>query len=130
MSVETAAAVRRWIDVYQRAWRTGRLDELDSIFALESTTRSQPFRDSESALAYQRRVLTTDRSPDARFGEAVIAGDRAAVEYWATFTEKGEIVTIAGCVILRFGPDGRCTDSRDYWHLEPGRREPPAGWGS
>jgi len=31
--------------------------------------------------------------------------------------------------MLRFGPDGLVTVSRDYWHEEEGRRPPLEGWG-
>ena len=63
------------------------------------------------------------------FGEPIVGGDRATVEYWAILVEKGEEVTIAGVALLRFGADGRVQAQRDYWSLEPGGREPPEGWG-
>ena len=40
-----------------------------------------------------------------------------------------EEVTLPGCLLLLFAADGRCRELREYWHLEPGRREPPPGWG-
>ena len=56
--------------------------------------------------------------------------DRAAVEWWATLVlADGEEQTIAGCSVLRFDDEGLVVESRDYWHTEPGRREPPPGWG-
>jgi hypothetical protein len=58
-----------------------------------------------------------------------VAGDRAAVEYWAVLVENGREVTIAGVALLRFGADGRVVVQRDYWALEPGAREPTPGWG-
>ena len=63
------------------------------------------------------------------FGEPMVSGDRATVEYWAILVEKGEEVTIAGVALLRFAADGRVRAQRDYWSLEQGRREPPEGWG-
>ena len=66
-----------------------------------------------------------------RFGEPVEEGDRAAVEWWATLVlPDGEEQALAGCSVLRFDEQGLVVEARDYWHLEPGRREPPAGWGS
>jgi hypothetical protein len=47
-----------------------------------------------------------------RVGEPVAEGARAAFEWWAT----GGGVTLAGCSIVRFGPDGRCEEHREYWH--------------
>jgi len=37
--------------------------------------------------------------------------------------------TLPGCLLLRFEPDGRCSDLREYWNLEPGLRKPFPGWG-
>jgi len=31
--------------------------------------------------------------------------------------------------VLRFDEQGLVAEARDYWHLDPGRRQPPAGWG-
>jgi hypothetical protein len=39
-------------------------------------------------------------------------------------------VTLPGCLLLRFEADGRWNDLREYWHVEPGTREPFAGWGA
>jgi hypothetical protein len=58
----------------------------------------------------------------------VAAGDRAAVEWWASWLESGEPVTLAGVTVLRFDADGLVVDHRDYWN-EVDRREPPyGGW--
>ena len=44
--------------------------------------------------------------------------------------DEGEAVTLPGCLLLRIEADGRCSDLREYWHLEPGTHEPFAGWGA
>lgn len=59
-----------------------------------------------------------------------MAGRKAAVEWWATMRDEGEEVTIPGCLLLRFDDRGLCTELREYWHVEAGRRAPPDGWGS
>ena len=66
-----------------------------------------------------------------RMGRPFVDGDRAAVEWWTTMNDAddGEI-TLPGCLLLRFEPDGRCSSLREYWHVEPGHREPHDGWGS
>jgi hypothetical protein len=61
-----------------------------------------------------------------RFGTPVVQGDRACVEYWAWFLDQdGTAMTLAGCAMARFDPDGRISEARDYWHLEEGHRTPP-----
>jgi hypothetical protein len=37
-------------------------------------------------------------------------------------------VTLIGTTVLRFGPDGKVIDHRDYWLMEEGHRSPYAGW--
>ena len=44
--------------------------------------------------------------------------------------DEGSEITLPGCLLLRFAPGGRCEELREYWHVEEGRRDPPAGWGS
>ena len=57
-----------------------------------------------------------------------MAGDRAAVEWWASWIEDGRPLTLAGVTVLRFRDDGKVVDHRDYWNRVD-RREPPyAGW--
>ena len=57
------------------------------------------------------------------------AGDRAAVEWWASWREDGELLTLAGTTVLRFGPDGLVAEHVDYWVDGTGRLEPYPGWG-
>ena len=59
-----------------------------------------------------------------RFGEPVVSGDRAAVEWWASWIEEGETITLAGVTMLRFDDDGKVVDQRDYWNQAEGRIEP------
>lgn len=51
----------------------------------------------------------------------------ATVEWWATFHDEGEPVTLPGCLVLRFGADGLCEELREYWHVETGTFDAPAG---
>ena len=59
---------------------------------------------------------------------APIAEARVAVEWWTTLIDPdtGEI-TLPGCLLLRFAPDGRCQDLWEYWQVRPGR-EAPSFW--
>ena len=57
------------------------------------------------------------------FREPVVAGDRAAVEYWAVLSAGGDEETLAGIALVRFG-QAAVLEQRDYWSMEPGRRPP------
>ena len=61
---------------------------------------------------------------ECRFGEPIVTGDRAAVDWWAVLTAAdGSVESIAGTSLLRFDEAGRVMEQRDVWSIEPGRRE-------
>ena len=63
-------------------------------------------------------------------GQPIVTDARVAVEWWTTMVDPDEgEVTLPGCLLLRFAPDGRCRDLWEYWRVAPGRPDPPAGWG-
>ena len=103
-----------------------------------STRRTLPtgptrFASRDLGLTGVRRYLSVNFAIEDEiecwFGEPVVGGHRAAVEWWATWVEGGERLTLAGTTLLRFGDDGLVVDHRDYWN-EIDRREPPyERWG-
>ena len=124
------SAARAWAAAYERAWRAGDGNAAAALYADDCVFRSHPFRALEDARVYMRRVIPEADAPDVWFGEPFERGDRAAIEYWALLVEPdGAESTIAGCHVVRFGDDGLVAEARDYWHLEPGHRRPPPGWG-
>jgi hypothetical protein len=42
---------------------------------------------------------------------------------------EGEPLTLAGCLLLGFAPDGRCRDLRECWNVADSLHDPPADWG-
>ena len=98
------------------------------MYADDAVYSSHPFRQPDSARSYAERAFGEEDLVQAWFGDPVVSGDRAAVEYWAVLRAQDEL-TIAGTALLRFDPDGRVRDHRDYWAQVEGRREPPTGWG-
>jgi hypothetical protein len=62
-------------------------------------------------------------------GDPIVAGDRAAIEWWAVTRENGKQVSLAGTSILRFDAEGRTVEQTDYWGQTDGRTPPFEGWG-
>jgi hypothetical protein len=121
---------RRWADRYRAAWDAGDAEAAAALYEPDCVFRSAPFREPEPPLSYTTRVFPEARAEDVRFGEPVEEGDRAAVEWWAMLIlPDGEEQALAGCSVLCFDEQGLVVEARDYWHLEPGRRQPPPGWG-
>jgi ketosteroid isomerase-like protein len=130
MDVEVAA--RRWAEVWSSAWPARDTEAIAALYADDAVYRALAFREPDLSLAGVRRYLAENFAAESElecwFGEPVAAGDRAAVEWWGTWVERGERLTLAGATLLRFGDDGKVVDQRDYWN-EVERREPPyAGW--
>ena len=123
-----------WIESYRRAWEESDAGLLVSLFTEDGSYRSSPFREPnlghDGIRAYWARAVGPQRGTEVRMGEPIVDGKMVAVEWWTT-TDQGEgSVTITGCLLLQFAPDGRCFDLREYWHLEPGALVPHDGWGS
>lgn len=93
--------------------------------------RSHPFREPEpgGALGYVTQAFADERTGAVCwFGEPVVDGDRAAVEYWAMFDDAGGSAhTLAGTSVLRFQDDGQVVDHMDYWVMGEGAISPPPG---
>jgi hypothetical protein len=108
-----------WIERYRQAWETADADEVADLFTPGASYRSSVFREPHLGSDAIRRYWP------------VVTEARAAVEWWATMIDpdEGEI-TLPGCLLLRFAPDGRCQDLWEYWQVQPGRQDPPAGWGT
>ncbi len=111
-----------WIRSYCEAWEKADEDLVASLFTPDASYRSSPFREpfrgQAEIRAYWRRGAGHQRETRVRMGSPFVDGRRVAVEWWATMIEEDEAVTLPGCLILRFADDGRCSDLREYWHLE------------
>jgi ketosteroid isomerase-like protein len=130
--VDAQAAASRWASVWNRAWPAKDIEAIAAMYADDALYRAfvfrEPDRGVEGVRDYLRRNFAVEDEIECRFGEPVAAGDRAAVEWWASWHEGGEDLTLAGVTVLRFGEDGLIVDHRDYWN-EVKRREPPfEGW--
>jgi hypothetical protein len=92
--------------------------------------RSHPFREPGNPIDYARWALAEEEGePEVWMGDPIVAGDRAAIEWWAVVIENGKQVSLAGTSLLRFDTEGRVVDQRDYWGEAPGRTPPWKGWG-
>jgi nuclear transport factor 2 (NTF2) superfamily protein len=126
--VDVDAAARAWVEAWSRGWAAKDPAFVAEAYAPDCVFRSHPFREPADIFEYARENFEVEEEVEFEFGEPVAAGNRAAVEYWATMREEGREVTLAGTAVLRFGGDGLVVEHRDYWTMEPGRRKPPAGW--
>lgn len=131
--METRAAAQRWADTWQRNWIAGRPEPIAALYGPGASYAVSPFREPnigpEGALAYVSRVLSEESDVTAHFGEPIVDGRRAAIQWWATYVEAGGDITLAGTSVLRFDADGLVIDEWDAWEEMHGRRSPDDGWG-
>ena len=129
MDVQEAAV--RWASTWERAWPAKDAEAIASLYAEGAIYRSHPMREPEpgAALGYTRRQFALEDSIECRFGTPIAAGDRAAVEWWATWVENEWELTLAGATVLRFDGDGPVLEHVDYWVERDGRMSSFPGWG-
>ena len=130
--MDVEAAARRWAAVWERAWSAKDVEAIVALYAEDALYRALVFREPdrgvEGVRGYLRRNFDVEDQIECRFGRPIADGDRAAVEWWASWVEAGKQLTLAGVTVLRFDDEGRVVDHRDYWN-EVDRREPPfPGW--
>ncbi|MFJ5304535.1 nuclear transport factor 2 family protein [Streptomyces sp. NPDC088350] len=125
----TGEAAERFVRVWARAWAERDVDALLELYAEDRVHRSMPFREPHRGraelAAYLRWSFAAERVSDVRFSAPVVGQQGVAVaEFSVRSVEDGEPMTLAGCVFARFDGAGPAVETRDYWHMEPGHREP------
>jgi SnoaL-like domain len=99
---------------------------VSALYAPDAIFYSHPFRERQAPREYVAWAFEEQAEAECRFGEPVVDGDRAAVDWWAVVTSTdGSVESLAGTSLLRFDPDGRVVEQRGAWASEAGRRELP-----
>jgi len=88
---------------------------------------SHPFRAPQAPGTYTVWAFGDEESADFRFGSPVVGDSCAAVEYWAVIRTEGREQTLGGVAVIRFAPDGRVVEQRDYWAMEDGAPRTTSG---
>jgi nuclear transport factor 2 (NTF2) superfamily protein len=122
----------RWAQVWERAWPAKDVEAIAALYSDGARYRAYAFRQPDLGVAgvrdYLRRNFDVEHDIQCRFGEPFAAGNRAAVQWWASWIEDGEALTMAGVTVLRFDDEGLIVDHRDYWNSIPQREGPYPGW--
>lgn len=124
--MDAVRAARAWVEVWERAWPAADVDAIARLYADHAVFYSHPFRERQGPRDYVAWAFADQAEAECRFGEPVVAGDRAAVAWWGVITATdGSVETVAGTSLLRFGDDGLVVEQHDAWAGEAGRRELP-----
>jgi ketosteroid isomerase-like protein len=124
---DTAEAAQRWADVWARAWPAADVDAIAGLYADDAVFYSHPFRPAQRPAEYVAWAFADQAHAECRFGRPLVAGDRAAVDWWAVITSHDDTAqTVAGTSLLRFRGDGLVVEQRDAWGEADGAQELPA----
>ena len=110
------------------AWPREDVEAIAALYAPNAVFYSQPFREQQVPVEYAAWAFDEQREAECRFGEPLVDGARAAVDWWAVVTSgDGSVETLAGTSLLRFDEVGLVAEQRDVWAAHEGRVE-LAGW--
>jgi SnoaL-like domain len=130
--VDVESLARRWAQTWAEAWPRKDIAAIAALYSDQAVYRALVFREPDLGVAGVRRYLAenfdVEENVECWFGEPIASGARAAVEWWATWVENGQRLTLAGATVLRFGGDGLIVDHRDYWNQVERRELPFDGW--
>ena len=111
-----------WAD----AWPDADVAAIAALYAEDATFYSHPFRPRQRPVEYVRWAFEDQESAECRFGEPVVDGARAAVDWWGLIVSRdGSVQSLAGTSLLRFDDDGLVVEQRDAWSEAEGRVELP-----
>jgi hypothetical protein len=129
--VDVLLAARRWAETWRRAWPDKESQRIAALYEEGASYRSSPFDQPEvgGAVAYVEAQFAVEEAVECQFAEPIAAGDRAAIEWWASFIEADQVLTLAGTTMLRFNADGQVVNHVDYWMQSEGRSAPYPDWG-
>lgn len=118
--------VQRWLDRYVDAWRAHSSDAIAELFAPDAVYGYRPWDGDDVTVRGRDAIvaawLDTEDPPgwEARYAPWAVDGDRAVAVGISRYpaTAEGPAQTFHNAFLLRFAPDGRCSDFREFYMLE------------
>lgn len=114
--MEPRDAAQRWRDTWQRGWNALEPGPVIALYREDAHYQSHPFREPERPADYITRAMGEETSAQCEFGEPVVDGGWAAVEWGATTTlADGGGEVLRGLSLLHFDDEGMVVEQRDFW---------------
>lgn len=120
-------AVHAWMDGYFAAWASNDPEDVAALFTEDAVYAVSPFSSPWQGRERIVQEWTSEAQDDLDHSFEVVAVDGdMAVAHWrvqARFADALQRTEMDGVLLLRFAPDGRCCEHRE-WYVT---RELPAG---
>ena len=126
------AELSRWLEAYERAWRTPGTDTLGELFAPGATYKNAPYEKPYEGLAAIAEMWERERrGPDERFEMSVeivaAEGDTGVAKIEVSY-EDPPVIEYRDLWIVRTDGDGRCVEFEEWPFWPPGQKGSwPAG---
>jgi len=118
------ATLRKWVEAYERAWRTPGTDALGALFTEDATYRTAPFEEPFEGLSAISAMWEEARTgPDEVFAleSEIVAvdGDTGVIRLEVRYGEPAP-QTYRDIWIVRLDDEGRCTAFEEWPFWPPG----------
>jgi ketosteroid isomerase-like protein len=117
--------IARWVEAYERAWRTAGTDALEELFTSEATYSMAPFEEPHRGLAAIAKLWEAERAgPDEEFTLAyevvAVEGDTGVVRCEVAYGDPHNRL-FRDLWIVKLDDDGRCFHFEEwpFWPDQP-----------
>jgi ketosteroid isomerase-like protein len=119
--------VQAWLDGYVEAWRSNDRASIEALFTEDAVYSYRPWESDKHTVRGRDAIVASwleepdaPGSWDARYEPWAVEDDRAVAVGWSRYAATGEYPerTYHNAYLLRFAPDGRCSDFREFYMQE------------
>jgi hypothetical protein len=121
-------AVTAWLDGYSQAWGTYDPVQIGALFSEDAEYHYDPFqppvRGRDAIVADWLEERDEAGTYEGRYRPVLVAGDQAVARGYSRYFDTNGAVRdeYDNLFLLRFDPNGRCAEYRE-WYMRKPRRE-------
>ena len=120
--------LQSWLDRYVEAWRANERAPIEALFTADAVYRFRPYQQGDNVARGIDQIVDawlgdSRDEPDvweAAYEPYAIEGDRAVATGFSRYfaTADAPERTYSNCYLLRFAPDGRCSEFTEFYMLQ------------
>jgi ketosteroid isomerase-like protein len=119
--------VQAWLDRYIVAWRANDRGPIEALFTEDAVYSYRPWLSDEHTVRGRDAIIASwleepddPGSWEAHYEPYAVDGDRAVAVGWSRYaaSDGAPERTYHNAYLLRFAPDGRCAEFREFYFLE------------